>query len=273
MTLSIALCGLGAAGRARLRALETLPGFKLAGIVSRRPEHASLSWEQALSDPSIAAIAISTENTRHALLVREALEAGKHVLCDYPLAFTASEISSLLELAQKKNRVLHVEHIGLLSSSHADVVNQLPTLGTLRSGAYHFEGGWSEKLADLQVSGPLPFLAYSRLLQIFEWFGPLQILEKKFEANLRSYHLHLKLELASGGLLDFYEDRSQNLHRRRWMKAEFEKGRLDWNPSSVSENLFAKDLGHFRDRISGEATPYYSEAFMLAVTPLLERLA
>ncbi len=261
---------MGSAGRSRLRALDVVTGFTLAGTVSRRADTRTLTWSQALSDPEVAAIAISTENTLHASLTREALEAGKHVLCDYPLAFSSAEISALLALAEKKNLVLHVEHIGLLTPSHAEVTRKLPSLRKLKTGEYHFEGNWSEKWSNPAFAGPLPFIAYSRLLQAAEWFGPFRVLEKNYKADAGRYHLHLKLETAQGGVLDFYEERSPDRERRRWMEAEFENSKLNWHPSYESEGLFAKDLAHFHDRILGKTVSYYKNDLMLHATSLLE---
>ena len=102
--IKLALCGFGAAGKARLDAIHCKSKFSLAGIISRRPEVSTLEFNTALADDSIEAIAISTENTDHAMRVRECLTSGKHVLCDYPLALSKKEAVELLSLAREKNK-------------------------------------------------------------------------------------------------------------------------------------------------------------------------
>jgi predicted dehydrogenase len=54
----------------------------------------------------IDAVDICTPNVSHAPIVREALEAGKHVLCEKPLAVTAREVRELGGLADRAGRVL-----------------------------------------------------------------------------------------------------------------------------------------------------------------------
>ena len=113
----LAIKGLGVAGSARLKALSQLPVFELGGICSRRRELKTRSWEEVLADPFVDAVAISTENTDHEPSVYEALKAKKHVLCDYPLALNLKSLNELYNLAQIQKRVLHVEHIALLTAS------------------------------------------------------------------------------------------------------------------------------------------------------------
>jgi biliverdin reductase len=76
-------------------------------VVSRRPEHGTISWEQALADPAVALALVCTENVRHEKLVRAALEAGKHVLVEYPMCLGAGRAQALFDLADRAGRILH----------------------------------------------------------------------------------------------------------------------------------------------------------------------
>ena len=133
--LRIAVVGLGRAGGARVRALEDHPAAELAGIVRSNPDTTDLRWQALLDDPTIDAAIICTPNHLHSMQARALLEAGKHVAVEFPLAPNATEARALFELAQGRQRVLHVEHIELLSPSQLVQRNRVITLGRPRGGS------------------------------------------------------------------------------------------------------------------------------------------
>jgi predicted dehydrogenase len=67
-------------------------------------------YREILSDKGIDAVAVATPVFTHYRLVREALEAGKHVLVEKPITPTVREAEKLVSLAQKKGLVLAVDH-------------------------------------------------------------------------------------------------------------------------------------------------------------------
>jgi len=270
--LRLALIGMGAAGNARRRALEAIPGIELAAVVSRRAEFATHSWEEVLSDPSIGAVAISTENANHPASVRRSLLADKHVLCDYPLAFQRAEAESLLALAKNRKKILHVEHIGLLADDHQELKSQILKRGKLTRGEYFFQGGFSDKLKNPAWTGPLPFLAVSRLLQMADLFGDFKSELREFSHNDRGFRLHLHLSFSLGGTLGFTEERISGLPRRRSLQAEMEGGPLAWKAASFSGGLFGRDLVHFHERVLQGLSCHYDEALMLRCLESLEKI-
>ncbi|MBX7148292.1 Gfo/Idh/MocA family oxidoreductase [bacterium] len=271
--ISIALIGLGSAGRSRLKAVNENPNFQLAGIASRRSELQTITWDEVLKRDDIKAVAISTENTQHALLVKEALTHNKHVLCDYPLAFTASEASSLYQLAGEKKRILHTEHIGLLTKAHLQAKNDLQTMGVFLNGSIRFTAGWNTKLADPAYTGPLPFLALSRLVQAAELLGDLQIVKHKFICNSNTYKLKIELKVEpSGNILLFEEHRAENLPRLRRFEFTMEQGPLTMKAGVGNENLFGQDLAWFYERITHQKPCYYNESRMIKVIGQLEHI-
>ena len=270
--LTIALCGMGSAGRSREKACGEVEGIQLKGRVSRRKGIGDLSWDAALAAVDIEAVAISTENASHPSLVAEALKAGKHVLCDYPLAFDGKTARALFALAQQKQRVLHVEHIGLLSEEHRRLKIEASSAGDLIQGEYLFQGAWNENLGNLQRSGPLPFLAISRLMQIADLFGDFKIAKAESEVGAESYRLHLHLQFPGGGTLGFTEDRRSGLPRRRSLVARCRDGNLALKTGVMGGGLFAKDLAWFRDRVRESQACYYDEGRMLGVIEALADL-
>ncbi|MCP5468034.1 MAG: Gfo/Idh/MocA family oxidoreductase [Deltaproteobacteria bacterium] len=268
--LRIVLKGWGVAGRARFQAIENDKNIECLGVVSRREEFATLSWNQALNDTQVEAIAISTENTDHAKSVREALKANKHVICDYPLALNYGEAAELFDLAKIKQRVLHVEHIGLLTEAHRKLKNQIKSLGSLQRGEYIFQGGWNEKLADSAYAGPPYLFALSRLLQVGDLLGPFEIEVKEYHIHEKGFRLHLHLKFPQGGVLGFTEERQVALPRRRSLQFQCSQGNVNWKPTLKKENLFGQDLKWFYQRLRENKACYYDEALMLDILKQLD---
>lgn len=270
--IHIAIYGFGSAGRSRQKALEKVKGFTLAGIISRRPGVGTLTWGEALNNPQIEAIAISTENTNHVTSVREALKAEKHVLVDYPLAFSQKEAEELFQLAKAQNKILHVEHLSLLSEAHQKAKQQLASYGKLKKGSYRFEAGWNSKLADPSYLDPSPFMALPRLIQLADLFGPFKIKEKIHSMNESHFDLRLLLEFQQGGSFQFEEIRRPYLNRSRHLDVEMEKAPFVWKVLESETGLFLKDLEWFGARILTGKPCYYDEAVMLDVIGELEKI-
>jgi predicted dehydrogenase len=67
--------------------------------------------EEVFRDDSVDAVVIATPTSTHFELARAALEAGKHVLVEKPIADTSEKAEQLCELAERVGRVLMVGHI------------------------------------------------------------------------------------------------------------------------------------------------------------------
>jgi predicted dehydrogenase len=56
-----------------------------------------------VADPEVDAVDICTPNAQHFPLAKAAMEAGKHVICEKPLAISADQARGLVEMANAKN--------------------------------------------------------------------------------------------------------------------------------------------------------------------------
>jgi predicted dehydrogenase len=113
--LKAAIFGTGFMGRVHTEGLRRLGNVEVAGIAARtsgqaRQFAAELSIERAsgdyrdfLSDPDIDAVHICTPNSFHFAMAKAALEAGKHVLCEKPLADSVAQAREMMSLARERN--------------------------------------------------------------------------------------------------------------------------------------------------------------------------
>jgi len=69
------------------------------------------SVEALIADPDIDVVHVCTPNATHAEIARAALEAGKHVICEKPLATTSADALSLVDLAADRGLVAAVPFV------------------------------------------------------------------------------------------------------------------------------------------------------------------
>ena len=109
-----AILGTGFMGRVHLEAVRRVESVEAAAIAGRNVEAArqlgagfsisaiATDYREILRDPEIDAVHICTPNAQHFPMAKEAIEAGKHVLCEKPLATSVEEGEELVSLAAKK---------------------------------------------------------------------------------------------------------------------------------------------------------------------------
>lgn len=100
--IRVGLIGLGYWGSKLQRYLEDNRGFDV--ITSRRIN------TEILNDKSIQALVVATPNDTHYELTKTALEYGKHVLCEKPLAFKTEQCEDLKTLASLYGLQVTVEY-------------------------------------------------------------------------------------------------------------------------------------------------------------------
>jgi predicted dehydrogenase len=125
--LRLAVIGLGYWGPNLVRVLNELPGAHVvaaydihsdavAKIVQRYPSvRAGESYDEILADESIDAVAIATPISTHFELAAAALESGKHVFVEKPLAGSSEQARALIGLAEREQRTLMPGHTFLYS--------------------------------------------------------------------------------------------------------------------------------------------------------------
>lgn len=111
--LRAAVVGTGFIGVVHVEALRRL-GVEVVGVVGSTPERARAkpglpepysSFEAMLADERVDVVHLTTPNHLHFEQSRAALEAGKHVVCEKPLALDSGESGALVKLAEASELV------------------------------------------------------------------------------------------------------------------------------------------------------------------------
>lgn len=92
-------------------AVSDLNENRLRLVKARYPGiDATIDYQQLISRPDIDAVAIATPVSAHYQLAFQALKEGKHVFVEKPLTETSRQGIALIEEAEKRNLLLHVDH-------------------------------------------------------------------------------------------------------------------------------------------------------------------
>ncbi|MEN5291209.1 Gfo/Idh/MocA family oxidoreductase [Stenotrophomonas lactitubi] len=121
-TPGIAIVGTGMIAAVHRRA-ALLAGADIRGVAASSPQRAlevAQSWgvprayrdiEEVVADPQVQVVHICTPNHLHRSLAQAALEAGKHVICEKPLATTLEDAQALAALAASTGLIATVPFV------------------------------------------------------------------------------------------------------------------------------------------------------------------
>ncbi len=206
--LGIGIVGTGFGRIAHVPAFLAVEGAQLIGVASARPERArevaaefSLprffsSWQEMIASPQIQAVSITTPPALHQEIATAALEAGKAVLCEKPLALNAAQAERLLQAARRSGKAHLTSFVfrEIPAMQQARLLLKSRALGRLRhvkitwltSGGADPARPWSWRSDKLQGGGVLHARGV-HVLDYVEWLaGPI-----------RSLAAHLSVRIAS----------------------------------------------------------------------------
>jgi predicted dehydrogenase len=126
--IGIAVIGCGQWGPNHVRNFSQLAGTRVVGVADLRDGRlaaikaaypgveTSKDYHDYIERDDVDALVIATPTATHYAIAKEALEAGKDVLCEKPLALAAAECEALAELAQAHGRILMCGHVFLFNA-------------------------------------------------------------------------------------------------------------------------------------------------------------
>ncbi len=161
MPFGAAIVGTGFIGTVHLWALRRL-GVEVRGILGSSPargeERAAAlgvaraygSLDELLADDSVEVVHVTSPNHAHYPQVKAILLAGRHVICEKPLAMTAVQSAEMVELAQASGKVAAVcYNIRFYPlNQHAHRLVRDGGLGDVRFVTGHYHQDWLAKPTD-----------------------------------------------------------------------------------------------------------------------------
>jgi len=161
--MKTAIFGNGFMGRVHAEAVRRLGTVEAFNVASRD----EAACRAALNDPAVNAVHICTPNASHFPLASVALTAGKHVLCEKPLATSAADARKLMQLAQSarlRNCTCHnlryypmVQHMRRMRED-GDLGEILVVQGTYSQDWLLYDTDWNWRI-DSHEGGPMRALA------------------------------------------------------------------------------------------------------------------
>jgi predicted dehydrogenase len=200
MALGIGMIGPGYIGRVQLRSFQAIPGASVVAIAARTRATAErvgeefgivrryTDYRELLRLPEVQAVSICTPVDSHAEITLAAARAGKHVLCEKPMATTYADAKAMADACADAG------------------VNLAICSGRARSGLYPLTGDVSAarvlvpQLGDLyyaRVSGPWRFRGRPGLdiLPDSQWFLDSRLAGGGVLSDLGCYSIDLLLHL------------------------------------------------------------------------------
>ncbi|MGI4022053.1 MAG: Gfo/Idh/MocA family oxidoreductase [Janthinobacterium lividum] len=164
------------------------PGFSLDAVAERNIKKAAQYYPQiksydtldeVINDPELELIIVNTPNYTHFELAKQALQAGKHVLIEKPMAATSAEAKELFDLGREVNREVFVYQNRRWDSDFKSVKEVLETnqLGKLIEVHFRYDrwrpeiGPKAFKEKPMPASGILYDLGPHLLDQVISLFG------------------------------------------------------------------------------------------------------
>ena len=171
--VTAAVVGTGFIGPVHAEALHRM-GVNVRGILGSSPEKSQKAaqsigleigyddYQQILDDPQVDVVHITTPNVFHFDMAKRALLAGKHVVCEKPLAMTSAETAELVEIAEANPHLISAVNYNIRfypMALHAHELVQKGEIGEVYSvrGGYVqdwllFDTDWSWRLQS-EMSG------------------------------------------------------------------------------------------------------------------------
>jgi biliverdin reductase len=180
------------------------------------------SWLRLVSDDAIDLVVVATASGMHGEVVEAALNAGKHVVVEYPLSLDWAQAQRLVELAAARQRLLHVEHIELLGGLHVAMREHLPCIGVPSYVSY--------RTLNPQRPAPMKW-TYHRALFGFPFCGALSRVHRL--TNLLG-------KVASVTCCTQSVSRLENTENADYFTSILSSARLDFECGAIAELTYGK---------------------------------
>lgn len=159
--INTAICSFGMSGWVfHAPFISTHPGFRFYAVWERSKNLAREKYpdvkvfrtlEELLTDELVELVVVNTPNATHYDFAKQALLAGKHVICEKPFTVTVAQAEELIQIAARQNKQLSVYQNRRFDSDYRTIKSVLDQklLGNIVEAEFHFDR-YKEELSPKQ---------------------------------------------------------------------------------------------------------------------------
>jgi len=225
----IGIIGTGFARTVQIPAFRKCEGAEIVSVSSAHRENAEQvardfniehftdDWRETARNEAVDLVCITTPPVFHKEMTLFALEHGKHILCEKPMAMTAAEAREMLEKSQKKNVLTVIDHeLRFLSGRRkARALMRSGEIGKIRHAKYNFraphrgnaDSPWNW-WSDIESGGGALGAIVSHIFDSLRWFTDAEI--SSVFCQLQT-HIKERRDVKSGEMREVTTDDETNL--------------------------------------------------------------
>lgn len=222
-TIGIGIVGAGFARTTQIPGFRNCEGARIVAITSRHREHAESvatefgiehvanDWKDLIARDDVDLVSVVTPPSTHTEITLAALERGKAVLCEKPMAMNANEARSLTERAREADVLALIDHeLRFLGSRQKmRAMLQSGAIGTVRHCNYVFRsdyrnvpGTW-DWWSDMKMGGGTLGAIGSHAVDSFRWLLDTEVSEV---CSVLSTHVAERPDKTSGSMRSVTSD-------------------------------------------------------------------
>lgn len=158
-----AICGYGGMGHWHFEGICKTDRVRFIGVYDIDPkrmelaksekfEKAYASYEELLADPAVDIVVVATPNNFHKPLVIQALEAGKAVVCEKPVAMNSGELQDMMDAAKRtgslftihQNRRADADYLAMRETVESGTLGNVFEIESRVTGSRGIPEGWRQ---------------------------------------------------------------------------------------------------------------------------------
>lgn len=158
-----AICGYGGMGHWHFEGICKTDRVKFVGVYDIDPKRMELaksegferlyaSYEEMLADKDLDIVVVATPNNFHKTLVCEALEAGKAVICEKPVAMSSAELQEMMDTAKRtgslftihQNRRADADYLAMRETAESGLLGKVFEIESRVTGSRGIPEGWRQ---------------------------------------------------------------------------------------------------------------------------------
>jgi len=222
--VGIGIIGTGFARTTQIPGFRDCMGAKVVAIASRNPdraeviakefgiEHVAADWQELVRHPNVDLVSVVTPPSTHMEITLAALEQGKAVLCEKPMALNAAEAARMVEKAKAAGVLALIDHELRFLNSRRVMRGMLQTgaIGSVRHCNYVFRSdyrgiadrAWDWWSDETMGGGALGAIG-SHVVDSFRWILSTEVTQV---LGMLTTHIKQRPDKTGGGMREVTTD-------------------------------------------------------------------